>query len=254
MRFQSIFGILALVAGALVSVNASPLGDPAEPEVVVHAAFPEENVFGQVVNGERNKMLLLIENNSEHNITLLNAGGSIHHAESGALVKNVSQLTYGLPLLEGAKIQLPFTFYSECQPGDHRLKLWLQHAAEGTVYQVDAYDGIITVVEPEVSWFDIKLILTYIFTTAILGGLGYVAYVSFVPQTKKARKPKTSAVSEPVAVTATGAGGYQEEWIPEHHLKKPKATKRTKSGNVTSGDELSGAESGAEKKRSTRRK
>jgi hypothetical protein len=98
-------------------------------------------------------------------------------------------------------------------------------------------------------------ILTYLFTTALLGGLGYLGYMTFVPQTtKKGRKPKPSAVSEPVAVTATGAGGYQEEWIPEHHLKKPKAVKRAKSGNATSGDELSGAESGAEKKKTTKRK
>jgi hypothetical protein len=73
----------------------------------VTATFPEENVFGRtsafcvaclsaiyitrpdVINGERNKMLLLVENNSEQNITLLNAGGSINHPVSGALIKNV---------------------------------------------------------------------------------------------------------------------------------------------------------------------
>ena len=64
----------------------------------------------------------------------------------------------------------------------------------------------------------------------------------------KKKSKKAPVVSTPVAVTATGAGGYQEEWIPEHHLKKGKSSKR--SGGVTSGDELSGAElSGTEGKR-----
>jgi hypothetical protein len=76
---------------------------------------------------------------------------------------------------------------------------------------------------------------------AILGGLGYVAYLSFVPQTKqKKAAPITTSES---TVTATGAGGYQEEWIPEHHLRKTKA--RKVRGAVSSGDEQSGI-SGAE--------
>ena len=88
---------------------------------------------------------------------------------------------------------------------------------------------------------------TYLITSLFLGGLGYYAYLAFVPQPKKKRTP---AVSAPVGtVTATGAGGYQEEWIPEHHLKKPKQRK-TRASGAPSGDEASGAElSGTEGRR-----
>jgi hypothetical protein len=84
---------------------------------------------------------------------------------------------------------------------------------------------------------------------AILGGLGYAAYLSFVPQPKQ---KKTAQIPAPEStVTATGAGGYQEEWIPEHHLRKAKGRKA--GGALSSGDEqsgLSGAEaSGTEEKR-----
>jgi len=90
-------------------------------------------------------------------------------------------------------------------------------------------------------------ILTYLFAIGLLGGLGYIGYATFAPPTsKKTRRPKTvETVSAPVgSVTATGAGGYQEEWIPEHHIKKTKSGKKL---TAVSGDELSGAEtSGAE--------
>lgn len=80
----------------------------------------------------------------------------------------------------------------------------------------------------------------------LLGGLSYFAYFSFVPQPKKTRSRKAAdpvSVGAPVGtVTATGAGGYQEEWIPEHHLKKTKAGKKSGLTSGTSGDELSGAE------------
>ena len=91
----------------------------------------------------------------------------------------------------------------------------------------------------------------------LFGGLAYFAYLSFVPQPKKSRtKPTVSSVSAPTGtVTATGAGGYSEEWIPVHHLKKGKSKKDTGLTSGTSGDELSGAElSGTEGKRRKGRK
>ena len=75
---------------------------------------------------------------------------------------------------------------------------------------------------------------------AILGGLGYVTYLSFVPQPKQKKRAPVSAPAS--TVTATGAGGYQEEWIPEHHLRKAKA--RKVGGAVSSGDEQSGRSGG----------
>jgi len=61
--------------------------------------------------------------------------------------------------------------------------------------------------------------------------------------------PRKATASAPVStVAATTAGGYQEEWIPEHHLKKPKGA-RKQSGIVSSGDELNGGESDVKKRK-----
>lgn len=96
--------------------------------------------------------------------------------------------------------------------------------------------------------------LTYLVVLAFFGGLGYYAYLTFVPQPKK--RSKAPATPAPVGTTtATSPGGYEEEWIPEHHLKKPKQRKGKGPGALTSGDETSGAElSGTEgKKRKTKK-
>ncbi|KIP11166.1 hypothetical protein PHLGIDRAFT_83972 [Phlebiopsis gigantea 11061_1 CR5-6] len=238
MRFQYLLGYGAVLALCQL-VSASPLGNPDEPEVVVFAEFPEDNAFGHVVNGQRNDIFVTVENKSDRNVTLQNIAGSLHHTDTNKLVKNTTASTYKLPLLEGAKLKLPYSFYSEFKPGDLRLNLWVEHETDGEKYRVVAYDSIIKIVEPEGSFFDIKMWITYAIVLGLLGGAGYFSYLTFVPQPKKRKVPTPSA---PVGtVTATGAGGYQEEWIPEHHLKKPKARK-TKSGAVTSGDETSGAE------------
>ncbi|KAF9484328.1 hypothetical protein BDN70DRAFT_797794, partial [Pholiota conissans] len=228
------------------------------PEVVATAAFPETNAFNHIVNGEKNTITITVENKSGRNATLLSIGGALLNPDTNVVLKNLTSLKYGVPLLEELKLQIPFTFYSEFKPGDHRLNIWVEHSAEDGTYKVEAYDSIVTVVEPALSIFDLKLLSTYAIVAAIFGGLVYLAYTTFVPQSKKPRvkNATTEAISSPVAATATGAGGYQEEWIPEHHLRKGKSGKK-QSGAVsgTSGDELSGVEtSGTEGKKRKGRK
>ncbi|EIW84214.1 hypothetical protein CONPUDRAFT_163394 [Coniophora puteana RWD-64-598 SS2] len=235
--FQSAFALASL----LYSVSASPL-EVSPPEIEVEAVFPESNPFGHIVNGERNQILLAIENKSDRNVTLQSIAGSFHHPETNGLLRNTTALNYGLRLIEGAKLQLPYTFHSEFKPGDIRLNVWLD-VTEDENFRIMAYDSIVTVVEPEASWFDFKLISTYLIVAGLLGGGAYYAYLAYAPQPKKQRKrvnANPSEVSSPVGtVTATGAGGYQEEWIPAHHLKKGKGKK---TGALSSGDEFSGAE------------
>lgn len=78
----------------------------------------------------------------------------------------------------------------------------------------------------------------------IFGALLYFAYISFVPQAKKNRSKKRAAPPAGAAdstATATGASGYQEEWIPDHHIKKT-TVRKPKNGFATSGDEQSAPE------------
>ena len=89
---------------------------------------------------------------------------------------------------------------------------------------------------------------TYLIVAAIVGGLGYFTYLTYIPQPKKPRsKQHVVAGSSPVASASTSGASYQEEWIPEHHLKK------TKKATLTSGDDYSGSE-GESKRRKGRKR
>ncbi|KAI6039813.1 hypothetical protein EDC04DRAFT_2894750 [Pisolithus marmoratus] len=242
---------LCLVA-TLASIIAVANADSVEPEILVVVTFPESNPFSHVVNGERNQIFLAIENKSDRNVTLQSVGGSFHHPETGVLVKNTTSHAYGVPLLEGAKLQIPYVFYSEFKTGDLRLTIWLDHTTEGEKYRVIAYDSIVTIVEPEMAWFDLKLISTYLIVAAMLGGASYYAYLTYFP-TPKIKNPKRRQEGNAPAATATGTSttGYDEDWIPEHHLKKPKARKAAvNSGEEPSAGETSTAEG---RKRKTRK-
>lgn len=67
----------------------APLGNTTEPEILVSAAFPEDNPFGHVVNGEKNKISLSVENKSQRNVTLTSVAGSFHNPDTNVVIKNV---------------------------------------------------------------------------------------------------------------------------------------------------------------------
>lgn len=98
-------------------------------------------------------------------------------------------------------------------------------------------------------------ITTYIITAAFIGGLGYFAFITFFPKPKKARTGTKQPVIQPTSgatVTTAEGGVYEEEWIPEHHLRT--RTTKKKSGVISSGDELSGGETSGDGKRRKGRK
>ncbi|KAF8348886.1 hypothetical protein F5887DRAFT_948159 [Amanita rubescens] len=258
MKLQRLIGTVLAASSVFLFVTAATVvrEDSTEPEIVATAQFPESNAFGLVVNGERNSLTVTIENKSEKDVTLVNIAGSLHHKDTDALVKNLTALKIGVPLASKAPVHLPYVFHSEFKPGDLRLHIWLEHSVDGKNFRVTAYDSVVQIVEPELSVFDFKMISTYLVVLAIIGGVSYYTYLALLPQTKKPRSKGTAQPSTPASAVATGAGGYEEEWIPEHHLKKTKAGKKLSAAiSGTSGDDLSGAEtSGADGKRRKGRK
>jgi len=170
--------------------------------------------------------------------------GSFQNVDTGAVLKNTTTLPYPLALGAGSKITIPYAFHSELKPNDVRLKIWVDYGVDGKNYRAHAYDSIVKVVEPAGSFFDFQMLTTYLMVAAILGGGAYAAYASFVPQPKK-KKTRVPPISAPVEVTATGAGGYQEEWIPAHHIKK----KAGETGAAASGTE-SGTDSTLQRRKS----
>jgi len=217
-----------------------PEPEPAS-ELKVTGSFPSDNPFGHVVNGERNIINLLIENYTKRNVTLLSVSGAFHHPETDRLLKNTPVNKFEAKVLEGTKVPVQYPFYSQFKPGDVKLKIWLEVSDEKQ-YRVSAYDSIVTIVEPEISLLDWKLWITYLIVIGFLGGGAYLTYLSYFPKSKKPKVVAPAGASAPGPIVATSSGGYEEEWIPEHHLKKTKKSGVATSDAETSGGEVSGKE------------
>ncbi|KAL7418486.1 hypothetical protein Q5752_006944 [Cryptotrichosporon argae] len=238
-------------------------------DVLVTAAFPESNPFGLVVNGEPTALLLNLANPSANNYTLVSAAASYHDpARDWALVKNVTALKYGVPLIAGANFSAPFNLHSEFRPQELGLTVWVDvrsaSGANAELHRLVAYNQTVSIVEPAASWLDPSLLFLYVLVSTALAGGAYAAYKAFFPDAKRKAASKARRVARGDAPTRDGkvkvvvpgdnkeqypaVKPYEEEWIPEQHLRS-RAGKVRKDGGATSGEELtSGGESGPEGK------
>ncbi|OCF36668.1 hypothetical protein I316_01263 [Kwoniella heveanensis BCC8398] len=258
------------------SDSAGIFSNSVEDEVLVSASFPESNPFGLIVNGEQNSILVHLANQGTKNYTLVSAAASYHDVNNHwATVKNASALKYNTPLIAGANFSAPFSVNSEFRPQEIGLTVWVDLAESGSkdLHRLTALNQTVSVVEPASSWFDPQLLFLYlVISTALLGG-AYAAYQSFfAPQTSKRSGKRSSASSGGNKVKAVvpnteatqypNVKPYEEDWIPESHLKsrttklKKRNTGAGGSGAASSGDELltsggeaSGTEGGKKNKR-----
>ncbi|KAG9228327.1 signal sequence receptor alpha chain [Amylocarpus encephaloides] len=266
---------LALLALRTVGVFAAEVVEeevevPAQTPnlaVSVSASFPQSEIFGvKLVNGHATQALLDFTNNEADPVQVAVIGGALSKLgalpagahPSTAIVKNITGTRYDVEIPAGEKQTLPFTFTNDLHPGDLRLNLIaVVTSKKGDVYQVEAFNESVSVVDAATSILDPQIIFLYLVLLAGFGGTLYFVYKTWIetlfPQTRRGgkggeRARKSSAGSKKAIdpkdqVSVIGADGpavttgalaqkaYDESWIPEGHINRPSA-KRVKGGSA----------------------
>jgi translocon-associated protein (TRAP) alpha subunit len=125
--------------------------------LTVQASFPASEIFGiKLVNGLPTQALLSFNNEEPSPVTVAFIGGSLWTTdEESRVVRNLTVTKYSVEISAGQKETIPYSFTTEMQPQDLRLKLVsIVSDKEGRYFTLDAFDGTVSVVEPETSIFD----------------------------------------------------------------------------------------------------
>ncbi|TVY27242.1 Increased recombination centers protein [Lachnellula hyalina] len=265
------YSALALLALRAVGVFAAAAPVEEVPEsppnlaVSVSAAFPASEVFGvKLINGHATQALLDFTNSEPDAVQIAVIGGALTTLQplapetpaSAAIIRNLTGTRYDVEIPAGEKLTLPYTFTTDLNPQDLRLNLLaVVMSKAGEIYQVQAFNETVSVVEAATSIFDPQIIFLYLFLLAGLTGTLYFVYKTWIealfPQTKRGGKGgerakrssggSKKAVDVKDQVSVIGADGpavttgalaqkaYDESWIPESHINRPSA-KRVKSG------------------------
>ncbi|KAH8891376.1 hypothetical protein GQ53DRAFT_154955 [Thozetella sp. PMI_491] len=219
----------------------------------IETTFPDADIFGvKLVNGRPTRSLIEITNHEDGPIEVAVVGGLLRTTqplpedapESAAVIRNLTAVRYDLSIPAGESKSLPFNFVLDMNPQDIIVELQaIIGNAKGQVFQVQAHSGLATIVEPPTSIFDPQIIFLYLFLTGLFGATLYFVYKTWIetlfPQARRApktpKKVKKVEAVDPLSGSestgeATGADkGYDESWIPNHHINRP-AAKRVKSG------------------------
>ncbi|KAK4935102.1 Increased recombination centers protein 22 [Elasticomyces elasticus] len=239
-------GVFAQAADAEIDEELeSPSTSPALA-VTVEASFPDAEIFGiKLVNGKPTEAVLSFMNQEPEPVVVQFVGGSLWSPDvaNPVIVRNLTTAQYAVELPAGEKQSLPYRFQTNMHPQDLRLNLAAVVSSHNTFYTLQAFNGTVSIVEPDASIFDPQLLFLYFFLLACALGVGYFFYnIWIAPYFPQKRKPAKRAAA-PVKkidvgtvtsdsegpVVSTGSQKYNEEWIPSHHIQRPEA-RRVKSG------------------------
>ncbi|KEF55427.1 uncharacterized protein A1O9_08177 [Exophiala aquamarina CBS 119918] len=244
-------GVFAQIDPEVAEEVEDPSNSPAIA-VTVEASFPNAEIFGiKLVNGKQTESILSFTNEEPDPITIQFVGGSLWTADPASpprIVRNLTTHQYAIEIPPGEKQSLPFRFSTNMHPQDLRLNLAAVISSQNAFFTLPAFNGTVSIVEPDASIFDPQLLFLYFFLLACAVAVGYFFYtiwiVPYFPQQKRktAGGKKTPRKVEPPAVlsdnespaVSTGAKPYNEDWIPTHHIQRPEARRVKSSGRPKS--------------------
>lgn len=221
----------------------------ASPNIDIKSQVINPTLTNVIINGQTNNLLINILNNDLKNYTLDYINGKFLNVNNDKLIKAtpiVKGIDKLLPVNE--TVSYPYAFPSEYKPGEIKLDLevGVKDIDEGEIHKYNAFDGVLTVIEPSFS-LDFQTISIYI----LLAGLAYFLtkylYESYFlngqSSNKKKNKKRDIKPSEPVTsvnLENVPSNAFDNEWVPQLAKLKPRRGEKQRSSNdESSNDEKS---------------
>ncbi|KAI5307211.1 hypothetical protein KEM56_002775 [Ascosphaera pollenicola] len=238
------------------AASAAPADEQAAPEqhnlnITAHAIFPDSEFGVKIVNGKLLNAGISIANYESEPISVNLVAGQLSDLESGEPVRNLTMAKYQTQIPAGEEQIISYPIQMDMHPADLALSLTAFVTTEGNaIFTLPAFNGVVSVVEPETSIFDLQILFLYFFLGSLFVGTIYffytvwvVPYLSAKQRKPAASKTKTAGVkdaekTESAASSSSGSdvasgASYNTEWIPAHHIARPEARKVKGSARKT---------------------
>ncbi|GAO45758.1 hypothetical protein SAICODRAFT_6065 [Saitoella complicata NRRL Y-17804] len=236
------FSLLALTSALLAPLAlAQDAAAPVAPLVEIGSTWPDldTSLAGnrEVINGAPARVNIAFKNTDPSEALVVShvQGAWYDLAKPDIVVRNMTVSKLNTPVPPTGSLNIPYQFTTDLAPGTLGLLLtvyFTSAANPATIFQALAHNATVIISDPPFSIFDPSVLFLYTTLLALMAGIAYYAYGAFIapPSTGKKRSTgaKKVAKAEPVEAVApveasagatTSAKGYDESWIPEHHLR-----------------------------------
>ncbi|CAI2163214.1 10916_t:CDS:2 [Funneliformis geosporum] len=203
------------------------------PDTVEITGEFTDNPFSHIVNGQKNTIKVTFDNKGETNYTITMIGGALVNKDNPSeIFRNLTAYKYNHIAPSMDHVDLIYNFYAEFPPQELDLLLYILFADENLKkFKGVAYNGTVTVVDPDVSIFDLQLLFMWLILIMGFGGFLYMIYQVFFGGVKPKKTKRAPVVKTETTDTGTSDLKYDESWIPEHHLKPQTRTSSRKKKN-----------------------
>jgi hypothetical protein len=239
---------LALAAAALVGLAKgaeNPLEEhsvtdsPALEHIHVLIDFPENDKESDttiLINDEEHSVRFRVANSGPEQMVLAAYGGAIYHKNQDTPYLNLTTVKLGpYQIPPDSQYTAEHAVKMSVPPLDFDLAftLYVQYGSE--ILQYTHHKMPITIRDPPISSLDPRLVIVQLVLGVSTLAAGYfLTQKVIIPylDTKFPKDKKAAAavpvVSEPSAKATTEGKSYDEEWIPQHHLR-PRSQNRKRS-------------------------
>lgn len=226
--------LLATLASTVFSQELREL-----EKVNVDVVFTSENELPELINGQEIPFEMVVSNGESDTVTIDGFGGEF--SENNKKEKHVANLTStkinSVEIKSGEHAKISHSLRVNLPPTELQLAVQLIGNMNSELVRVNVPKFPVSVNDPAISWFDPKLILAQLILAGTLLAAGWTVtkmYVMPYLEPKKSEKKKKAASNSSTnnnndddsSGVQTNGKGYDESWIPEHHLRPTTGKKK----------------------------
>ncbi|KAG4301943.1 hypothetical protein PCANB_001955 [Pneumocystis canis] len=201
------------------------------PHVFINTNITEDSVGFEaskiILNGKPTNVTVGIRNLGNESLILESFSVHIFDVNFSLPITNLGDIKKRVYIPELNSTKVSFYFSTELAEGNYSLTIFAKIRNSADFFTYVAYNSTIIVKEPEHSFFNLQTIFLYGIIIALIIGpyLIFKKWISNTYQKKRRNRKKIPEKKEPEKISNLH---YDENWIPEHHLKnRTGASKRS---------------------------
>ncbi|KTW30102.1 uncharacterized protein T551_02046 [Pneumocystis jirovecii RU7] len=171
-----------------------------------------------IFNGKRTNVTVGIKNLKNETLLLESFSIDVYDVNFSLPIIKLGDIRKRVTIAGTNTTKVSFYFSTELAERDYGLTILAKIRNAADFFTYVAYNSTIIVKEPEHSFFNLQTIFLYVLLISIMLG-PYLIFRKWLSNNFQKKRKNRKKINEKKELEKTSNLHYDENWIPEHHLK-----------------------------------